>query len=93
MANGNLERPWLLLTSVVGSGDDIDISGSSLVNLNTVRRVEIITLTEIRLEFSEAHVVVLQGQGATEFLDFLMHRSMLINGEPFPVADQDESHG
>jgi hypothetical protein len=77
------ERPWILLTKVVGSGEKADISGSSLLNLTAIRTVEIVSPTELKLWFSQDHIVTVRGTGATEILDYLLNRSILSNGQPF----------
>jgi hypothetical protein len=77
------ERLWLLLTKVVGSGEKADISGSSLLNLTAIRTVEIVSPTELKLWFSQDHIVTVRGTGATEILDYLLNRSILSNGQPF----------
>ncbi len=77
------ERAWLLLKKVVGSGERADISGSSLLNLAAICRVEIVSTTELKLWFSQDHVVTVNGTGATEILEYLLNRSILPNGQPF----------
>ncbi len=87
MDNPHLSRPWLLLTA---SSDEPRISGASLVNLNAVRVVEVISETEIKLRLGDQYTIGVTGTGATEFLAFLMSQAILLDGSPFPLPPEPE---
>ena len=91
MADSNEKRPWLVLTKVAGPEEQLDVSGTTLINLDLVCRAVITNITEIRLFYSETHVEVIQGTGATQLMKLLLERSVSIDGEPFVFpATSDE---
>lgn len=84
------ERSWLLLSHVVETGEHVDVSGSTLVNLNTVRRAVITGASEIRLFYTPDHVEIIQGAAATEIMTLLLSRAMLPTGDPFEFPSDDK---
>ena len=77
------DRSWLLLTQPTGSGTDIDLSGTQLLNLAAIRSVEVVSATELNLRFSADHVVNVHGLLATQILRYLLDHAIYPNGKPF----------
>jgi hypothetical protein len=90
----NEQRSWLLLPQVMRRTDrTTDISGTTLINLELVRRVEVISATKLKLWFSETYAETFEGSGATQLLETLLARAMHIDGKPveFPIGAPDRT--
>jgi hypothetical protein len=85
------QRSLLLLPRVAGTGDNIDISGSALVNLNLVRRVEIVSTTEIILWFNATDAEIIQGSAATILMQTLLQRAISLTGQPVELQPGDDT--
>ena len=90
MASASEQRSWLMLGRLTGESD---ISGTTLLNLDLVRRVVITSMTEIQLFFSETQIEVIQGTGALEVMKLLLERSVTRTGIPitFPATSDEPS--
>jgi hypothetical protein len=78
MAPTEEQRSWLLIPKP----DSADHTGALLLNLDSVRLVEITNKQEIRLCFTDEHTVHIAGSAATEVLEMLFLRARLTDGTP-----------
>ena len=76
------ERNWLLIPK---GEDSSDLAGGSLINFNLVRKIEAVSMEDVKLWFDETDFKALRGKDATEFLEFVQRRARTTDGRPVPL--------
>jgi hypothetical protein len=78
-------RNWLVLYDAPdGELQEHSLETLRLVNLDTIRSVDRLGPSHVRLNFSETHGIELHGSAAGELLLTLMERGITVTGHPVP---------
>ena len=77
------EKNWLLIPKA--GGDSSDFTGGWFINFNMVRKIEVISMEEVKLWLDENDFTALSGKDATEFLEFVQRRARTADGRPVPL--------